>query len=150
MQTECRTSSLLECYGEVRLIFCKDKFFQNNKSTSTTFFQSNALCSGRSCADQKIMFDRCYPVVGTFFVGRHKTGPCKDKSQCPALSSAFIISKYSSLCGNSSTTLTRLAANALRYDATLSFDTVSKSLRPMLNPTSSSRRFIIVARPRPR
>ena len=27
MQTECRTTSLLDCYAEVLLILCKDNYF---------------------------------------------------------------------------------------------------------------------------
>ena len=36
MQTECRTSSLLECYAELLLILYKDKH-KKRKETSSTF-----------------------------------------------------------------------------------------------------------------
>ena len=34
------------------------------------------LRRGRSCAGPQIMFDIFFKEVGTFFVGRHKVGPC--------------------------------------------------------------------------
>ena len=59
MQGECRTSSLLECYAEVKLILCKDnaRREENEMKTFISYPEPKLiLCKNRTFIDMKYLF----------------------------------------------------------------------------------------------